>query len=69
MNSAATAAAISETNELQKYVESQMVTPEQKALNDKVSELRKGYLSAREEVNKLKKAGDPDGAVEIVAGQ
>ncbi len=63
----ATAAAISETNELQKYVESQMVTPEQKALNDKVSELRKGYLSAREEVNKLKKAGDPDGAAKAFA--
>ncbi len=62
----ATAAAISETNELQKYVESQMVTPEQKALNDKVSELRKGYLSAREEVNKLKKAGDPDGAAKAL---
>jgi methyl-accepting chemotaxis protein len=44
-----------------------MVTPEQKALNDKVSELRKGYLSAREEVNKLKKAGDPDGAAKAFA--
>ncbi|PIF89870.1 methyl-accepting chemotaxis protein [Acidovorax sp. 62] len=63
----ATAAAISETNELQKYVESQMVTPEQKALNDKISDMRKAYLAAREEVSKLKKAGDTEGAAKAFA--
>jgi methyl-accepting chemotaxis protein len=63
----ATAASIAETNDLQKYVESQMVTPEQKALNEKISDLRKAYLSAREEVSKLKKAGDTEGAAKAFA--
>ncbi|MBO9516213.1 MAG: MCP four helix bundle domain-containing protein, partial [Variovorax sp.] len=58
----ATAAAIKETNELQKFIESQMVTPEDRALFDKVGELRKDYLAAREEVSKLKLAGDLEGA-------
>jgi methyl-accepting chemotaxis protein len=58
----ATAASIAETNDLQKYVESQMVTPEQKALSGKIADLRKGYLAAREEVSKFKKAGDAEGA-------
>ncbi|GAA4356528.1 methyl-accepting chemotaxis protein [Variovorax defluvii] len=57
-----TAAAIKETNELQKFIETQMGTPEDRQLFEKVGELRKNYLSAREEVSKLKLAGDLEGA-------
>ncbi|BEU95900.1 MCP four helix bundle domain-containing protein [Acidovorax sp. DW039] len=63
----ATAASIAETNDLQKYLETQMVTPAQKALYDKINEQRKAYLAAREEVSKLKKAGDSEGAAKVFA--
>src|SRR6476661_7052355 len=46
-----TAESIRQTNELQKFIESQMVQPHERALFDKVTELRKGYLAAREEVS------------------
>jgi len=58
----ATAESIRQTNDLQKVIEAQMNTPEKRQLFDKVSELRKSYLTAREEVSKLKQAGDQDGA-------
>ncbi len=58
----ATAESIKQTNELQKFIESKMDTPEERQLFDKAGELRKAYLAAREEVNKLKQAGDMDGA-------
>ena len=58
----ATAASIKETNELQKFIESKMDTPEKTQLFTKVGELRKAYLAAREEVSKLKQAGDAEGA-------
>ncbi|MDM0107417.1 methyl-accepting chemotaxis protein [Variovorax sp. J22R24] len=58
----ATAASIKNTNELQKFIEGQMVRPEERQLFEKVGELRKEYLAAREEVSKLKLAGDLDGA-------
>lgn len=61
----ATAAAISETNELQKFIESKMGAPEEKQLFAKVGDLRKAYLSAREEVSKLKQAGDADAAGKV----
>ncbi len=61
----ATALSIKETNELQKFIEEQMDTPEKKALYDKVGELRKAYLAAREEVSKAKLAGDMEGANRI----
>ncbi|VTU21000.1 methyl-accepting chemotaxis protein [Variovorax sp. RA8] len=57
-----TAAAIKDTNELQKFIESQMTAPEERELFEKVGELRKGYLAAREEVSRLKLAGDLEGA-------
>ncbi|MDH6591124.1 methyl-accepting chemotaxis protein [Variovorax sp. TBS-050B] len=60
-----TAAAIKETNELQKFIEDQMDTPEKKQVFDKVGELRKAYLAAREEVSKAKLAGDMEGAEKI----
>ncbi|MBB3180339.1 methyl-accepting chemotaxis protein [Variovorax sp. Sphag1AA] len=58
----ATAASIKDTNELQKFIEGQMVKPDERALFEKVGELRKDYLAAREEVSKLKLAGDLEGA-------
>jgi methyl-accepting chemotaxis protein len=61
----ATAASIKDTNELQKFIEQQMDTPEKKQLFDKVGELRKSYLAAREEVSKAKQAGDLEGANRI----
>ncbi|WP_436158032.1 MCP four helix bundle domain-containing protein, partial [Polaromonas sp. LjRoot131] len=61
----ATAASIKDTNELQKFIEQQMDTPEKKQLFDKVGELRKTYLAAREEVSKAKQAGDLEGANRI----
>ena len=57
-----TADSIRQTNDLQKFIESQMGEPQERALFDKVTELRKGYLAAREEVSKLKLAGDAEGA-------
>ncbi|WP_411881080.1 methyl-accepting chemotaxis protein [Polaromonas sp. YR568] len=61
----ATAASIKDTNELQKFIEQQMDTPEKKQLFAKVGELRKTYLAAREEVSKAKIAGDVEGANRI----
>ena len=61
----ATAASIRDTNELQKFIESKMVTPEEKQLFAKVGELRKHYLAAREEVSKHKQAGDADAANKV----
>ena len=61
----ATAASIRDTNELQKFIESKMVTPEEKQLFAKVGELRKHYLAAREEVIKHKQAGDADAANKV----
>ncbi|NDP64792.1 methyl-accepting chemotaxis protein [Polaromonas sp.] len=58
----ATAEAIQQTNGLQKLIEAQMVKPQERQLFEKVGELRKNYLAAREEVSKLKQAGDVEGA-------
>jgi len=58
----ATAESIRLTNGLQKQVEAQMTAPDDKQLIDKVAQLRKTYLSAREEVSKHKKSGDADSA-------
>ena len=61
----ATAESIKQTNGLQKFIEEKMDTPEERKLFDKVGELRKTYLAAREEVSKLKKEGDLEGANRI----
>jgi len=58
----ATAKSIKDTNELQKFIEGKLVKPEEKALLEKVAGLRKSYLASREEVSKLKLAGDLAGA-------
>ncbi|TDP63724.1 methyl-accepting chemotaxis protein [Roseateles toxinivorans] len=57
-----TAAAVKETNELQKMIETHIDTPAERALFDKVGELRKTYLATRDEIGKLKKAGDAEAA-------
>ncbi|SFO59597.1 methyl-accepting chemotaxis protein [Variovorax sp. OK605] len=58
----ATAKSIKDTNELQKFIEGKLVKPEEKALLEKVGNLRKAYLASREEVSKLKLTGDLAGA-------
>ncbi|NML46207.1 HAMP domain-containing protein [Ramlibacter sp. G-1-2-2] len=59
------AAAIQETNELQKFIETKMDTPEERQAFDDVGVKRKKYLAVREEVNRLKKAGDMPGAARL----
>ena len=49
-------------SELQKFVETKMNTPQERQLFDKIGVLRKEYLAARDEITKLKKDGDMDGA-------
>jgi methyl-accepting chemotaxis protein len=64
---APTAATVVANNELQKIVEAQMVTPEQKAQYQKLSDARRAYLAARADVSSLKKAGDSEGAAKVFA--
>ncbi len=61
----ATAKSIEDTNVLQKFIDAQMVTPEERAQFNKVGDMRKGYLAAREDVSKAKLAGDLAGANRI----
>ena len=63
----ATAAAIKETTELQKQIEASLDTPAERELFARIGELRKAYLTAREEVNKAKAAGDAAGAAKLFA--
>nr|WP_307867124.1 methyl-accepting chemotaxis protein [Variovorax sp. E3] len=65
----ATAASIKDTTELQKFIESKLVKPEEKQLLDKVGGLRKAYLASREEVSKLKLKGDLEGANRLFDSQ
>ena len=58
----ATAESIRLTNGLQKELEARMTSPEEKQLLEKVAQLRKTYLNAREDVSKYKKAGDAEQA-------
>ncbi|MFG6488905.1 methyl-accepting chemotaxis protein [Roseateles sp. BYS78W] len=63
----ATAAAIKETSELQKQIETALDSPEERELFARIGEQRKAYLAAREEVSKAKKAGDAEGAAKLFA--
>ena len=65
----ASAASIKNTNELQKFVEEKLVKPDERALLEKIAGLRKAYLAAREEVSKLKLAGDLEGATRVFDAQ
>jgi len=60
-----TAAAVKSTTELQKMIETHIDTPAERQLFDKVGELRKAYLAARDEIGKLKKAGDDAAAAKV----
>ena len=59
---AASAESIKRTTELQKFIESKMVTADEHALLAKVGAIRKVYLAARDDVSRLKMAGDSAGA-------
>ncbi|MBZ8138527.1 hypothetical protein CLD22_01270 [Rubrivivax gelatinosus] len=63
----ASALAIKETNELQKQIEASISSPEERARFDAVGALRKNYLAARDEISRLKKAGDSAGASRVFA--
>ncbi|MCO5976934.1 methyl-accepting chemotaxis protein [Ideonella oryzae] len=65
----ASAKAIAETNDLQKVIEVAMDTEEEKTAFSKVTELRKAYLAAREQVSQLKKAGDVEAAAKLFSEQ
>jgi len=62
---AETAKAIKSTNELQKNIEALLDTPEERDEYAKAGELRKAYLSSREDLGKAKKAGDTAAAARI----
>ncbi|MGJ7488692.1 MCP four helix bundle domain-containing protein, partial [Variovorax sp. LT2P21] len=61
----ASAQNIKETTELQKFLESRMDTPQRRQIYEKIGELRKAYLAAREEVSKAKLAGGAEEANKI----
>jgi len=65
----ASAAAIQETNDLQKFIESVLESPAERELFARIGELRKTYLSARDAVGKAKKEGDGQGAAKLFAEQ
>jgi len=65
----ASAASIKNTNELQKFIEEKLVKPDERALLEKIAGMRKAYLAAREEVSKLKLAGDLEGATRVFDSQ
>jgi methyl-accepting chemotaxis protein len=60
-----TASAVQSTNELQKLIEAHINSPKEKQLFEKIGELRRAYLAARDEIGKLKKAADAEGASKI----
>ncbi len=62
---AATAESVTQTNDLQKRLEEQMDQPAERALFEKIGTARKGYLSARDTVYRLKKDGDAAGALKF----
>ncbi|WP_343630466.1 methyl-accepting chemotaxis protein [Roseateles sp.] len=54
-----------QSGELQKKLETYMVTPEERQMFDTLSQARKGYLSTRDAVSAAKKAGESDKAREV----
>ena len=58
----ASAKSIKDTTELQKLIESHVNSAEERQLFDRIGEIRKAYLAARDDVGKAKKAGDADAA-------
>ncbi|OWQ92956.1 hypothetical protein CDN99_00120 [Roseateles aquatilis] len=62
---AVSAESTKQSGELQKKLETYMVTPEERKMFDTLSEARKGYLSTRDAVSAAKKAGEADKAREV----
>ncbi|SDC83272.1 methyl-accepting chemotaxis protein [Cupriavidus sp. YR651] len=60
------AASSKSSSELQKKVETLLSNDEEKALFTKIGELRKAYLSSRDEINKAKAAGNVDDATRLL---
>jgi len=58
----AIAASVQQATDAQKFIESKMVAPEERAMLEKVAAVRKTYSATREEINRLKLAGDAAGA-------
>ncbi|MGC5220759.1 MCP four helix bundle domain-containing protein, partial [Escherichia coli] len=54
------------SSEYQKQVEGLLVTPEEKALFQKIGEQRKVYLSSRDQIVKLKAAGNVEEAMRLL---
>ncbi|KAB8044511.1 methyl-accepting chemotaxis protein [Janthinobacterium aquaticum] len=53
------------SSELQSKIEALLATPEEKELFRQISDLRKVYLSSRDQINKLKQAGQLDEARQV----
>ncbi|MBN9355686.1 methyl-accepting chemotaxis protein [Herbaspirillum huttiense] len=60
------AASTKSSSEYQKQVEGLLVTPEEKALFQKIGEQRKVYLSSRDQIVKLKAAGNVEEAMRLL---
>ena len=63
------AAATKMSSELQKAISERLTSDEEKALFDKVGELRKGYIAARDQINRLKKDGQAEEANALLDSQ
>ncbi|URI09205.1 methyl-accepting chemotaxis protein [Aquincola tertiaricarbonis] len=61
----ATKQSIAETNVLQEQIEKAMNTPEERQMFEEAGKLRTAYLAARNDVSKLKQAGDLAGASKL----
>ncbi len=59
---AVTTEATQKSTALQQFIGTRMDTPAERAQFDKVGELRKAFLAARDEISSLKAAGNADGA-------
>ncbi|NKE66169.1 HAMP domain-containing protein [Ramlibacter sp. RBP-2] len=62
-----TAKAVQETTVLQKFLEGALDTAEKRERFDKIGQIRKAYLTSRDEVAKAKGAGDVEAASKIFA--
>ena len=65
----AAAASSKQSSELQKQTEQRLETDEERALFAQISQHRKAYLSTRDEINRLKKTGDAEGAARVLSEQ
>jgi len=64
---AASADGVRQATERQKLIEPRMNLPEERATFEKVGELRKKFAAARDELSRLKKAGDTEGVKRVFA--